>query len=592
MFCSRCGKKVLEYMLFCPFCGTEIVIPDQDEAVPAPAPQDETPQEIADDAISPVETADASSGEASEDRPALDGPAEVPYIEQDPGKPRHARRTKPAVCADDEVTDDPSGAAPEGPGEEPIPSANGNVRQARRDGPAPVRAAQMRAVELRKRVPEEEALFVDASERGPEAALSFEAPDDRGSESARPVKTRREQEPVSFSADHGEEIDREDEDAFDRADGHEEEAVPEEADEPDDVPAPEIDREMDDDTEPLTDRDTEDDLEMEDGPAPVRVKGNPAARKRAKPMRPGPARAPQSGWFEDEPKRPQRPAERRPRPQEDGDRASGRRPYAGPKRPEQQGRRPDARRAQAAKAPQPGRRGTDTLVPEKPLKPKDIFMDDIVGDEDYDAYDAFDDSYEAAIRARGDRGRRYEDDLDDDFDDLDDLDDLDEDDLDDDESLGGSFLMRHVRSIVGIILFVALVLVLVLYFLSDSGQTSLAHINATLPLRAEIYARLGKESYEAKDYQQAGVYFSRALAREPNSYDWASSAAMSYVSGGETEKAAEMLKKTIELNPQRSEPYYLLINLYPDVSSRPWEITQLIRKGYQATGDERLNVAG
>lgn len=30
MFCSRCGKKVLDSMLFCPFCGAEIIIPDQD----------------------------------------------------------------------------------------------------------------------------------------------------------------------------------------------------------------------------------------------------------------------------------------------------------------------------------------------------------------------------------------------------------------------------------------------------------------------------------------------------------------------------------------------------------------------------------
>ena len=29
MFCSQCGKKVLESMLFCPFCGAPIVIPDQ-----------------------------------------------------------------------------------------------------------------------------------------------------------------------------------------------------------------------------------------------------------------------------------------------------------------------------------------------------------------------------------------------------------------------------------------------------------------------------------------------------------------------------------------------------------------------------------
>ena len=30
MYCSRCGKKIMENMLFCPFCGTEIVIPDQE----------------------------------------------------------------------------------------------------------------------------------------------------------------------------------------------------------------------------------------------------------------------------------------------------------------------------------------------------------------------------------------------------------------------------------------------------------------------------------------------------------------------------------------------------------------------------------
>ena len=35
MFCGQCGKKVMENMLFCPFCGEPIVIPDQD--VPAAA---------------------------------------------------------------------------------------------------------------------------------------------------------------------------------------------------------------------------------------------------------------------------------------------------------------------------------------------------------------------------------------------------------------------------------------------------------------------------------------------------------------------------------------------------------------------------
>ncbi|MER2144035.1 MAG: zinc-ribbon domain-containing protein, partial [Eubacteriales bacterium] len=32
MYCSHCGKKVGEDMLFCPFCGKPIVIPEQDDA--------------------------------------------------------------------------------------------------------------------------------------------------------------------------------------------------------------------------------------------------------------------------------------------------------------------------------------------------------------------------------------------------------------------------------------------------------------------------------------------------------------------------------------------------------------------------------
>ena len=31
MFCSQCGKRVLESMLFCPFCGAPIVIPEQSD---------------------------------------------------------------------------------------------------------------------------------------------------------------------------------------------------------------------------------------------------------------------------------------------------------------------------------------------------------------------------------------------------------------------------------------------------------------------------------------------------------------------------------------------------------------------------------
>ena len=35
MFCSQCGKKVNDTMLFCPFCGAALVLPEQDDAKPA-----------------------------------------------------------------------------------------------------------------------------------------------------------------------------------------------------------------------------------------------------------------------------------------------------------------------------------------------------------------------------------------------------------------------------------------------------------------------------------------------------------------------------------------------------------------------------
>lgn len=223
------------------------------------------------------------------------------------------------------------------------------------------------------------------------------------------------------------------------------------------------------------------------------------------------------------------------------------------------------------------RRASELYAAEGMTKAGDMFMDDVSDAAgEYDDYDEYDDSYEAAYRPRQRTRSKY---------------DEDEEDYGDEEESSG-FVMRHIRGIVGFILFLVLLLVLVLYFLSDAGQTSLAHINATLPLKSEIYARLGRESYQANDYRQAGVYYERALAREPDSYNWASSAVMAYIADNNTDKAVEMLKKCIDINPLAVEPYFYLMNLYPDASSRPWEITQLLQQGYQTTGDARLNVNG
>lgn len=206
------------------------------------------------------------------------------------------------------------------------------------------------------------------------------------------------------------------------------------------------------------------------------------------------------------------------------------------------------------------RKGASTLVPPKQMDPNDIFMDG--GGSDYDDFD----DYDAPSKDFADEKYVFED--------------ADE----------GSFFMRHIRGIVGLALFVILLLMFVIYAFSKAGQQSLARIN--LAWSTEAYTQLGYQNYQAENFEQAGLYYERALQREPNNYNFASSAAMAYVEAKNTDKAAAMLKRCAEIQPTLLEPYIYLLNLYPDAAQRPWDITQLLQQGYQNTGDSRLNVTG
>lgn len=207
------------------------------------------------------------------------------------------------------------------------------------------------------------------------------------------------------------------------------------------------------------------------------------------------------------------------------------------------------------------RKHANTLVPPKTMDPDDIFMDDRRA-----AYDE-DDPYDYDDRDDGsDGGFSYE---------------------DEDE---GSFFMRHLRGIVGLALFVILLLLIVIFAFSRAGQLSLARANVAWS--RDAYSTLGYQYFQAGDYRQAGLYYERALQRDPDSYSFASSAAMAYLEAGENEKAAAMLKRCAEIDPAKLEPYVYLLKLYPDAASRPWDITQLLQQGYQQTGDARLNVTG
>ena len=199
-------------------------------------------------------------------------------------------------------------------------------------------------------------------------------------------------------------------------------------------------------------------------------------------------------------------------------------------------------------------------MPVRDVDPDDMFMDDAHPiDQEFDPYDDEDD---------------------DDY----------EDDFDFEEPEEGGFLQRHIRGLVGLTLLAMLVVIFLIWTATGSGQRVLATMN--LAWNAGVYNDLGYEAYQDGQYERAADYFERAFARDGENYEYAHSAMVSYYEAGQTEAALAMLKKCIEMNPDSPEPYHELLYLYPDSASRPWEAQELLRLGYERTGDERLRPSG
>ena len=205
----------------------------------------------------------------------------------------------------------------------------------------------------------------------------------------------------------------------------------------------------------------------------------------------------------------------------------------------------------------PGKRGSNTYIPMKELSVDELFMDDQSHEapDDYDAMDEPD--YNRDI---------YE------FEDRED----------------GTFWQRHARGLVGMILFLVLILITGIWAFTGSGQKTLARFN--IAWDAEAYAELGYAAYHQDSDRLAARYYERALARDPDNYEYAHSAMVAYYEAGDLESATAMLKKCVEMQPDNPEPYQELLIIYPDAAARPWEVTELIRTGYQRTGNESLNI--
>lgn len=202
-------------------------------------------------------------------------------------------------------------------------------------------------------------------------------------------------------------------------------------------------------------------------------------------------------------------------------------------------------------------RSANTYIPVKDMDLDDIFMDGGDADDAYDMDDGYDDSYGGY-----------------------------EDDFDYEEPESGSFFQRHIRGIVALILMLILLVVCAAWAFSPRGQRVLAQVN--LAWSAEAYADLGYEAYQKDSDLLAARYYEKALNREPDNYEYAHSAMVAYYEADKLESAAAMLKKCVDLDPDNPEPYEELLILYPDPETRPWDVSELVRMGYQRTGADSL----
>lgn len=217
-------------------------------------------------------------------------------------------------------------------------------------------------------------------------------------------------------------------------------------------------------------------------------------------------------------------------------------------------------RPERRKAPEMNRRRENkTYIPVKEVDVDNLFMDEEDLEEDADEYDLPDD-FDAGF----------------------------EDEFEFEEPEEGSFVQRHIRGIVGLILMLVLALIILIWAMSGKGQVTLAKLN--LAWDPEVYADLGFEAYHQDSDLLAARYYEKALARDPENYDYAHSAMVAYYEADRIESAASMLKKCVEMRPDSAEPYQEMLILYPDPANRPWEIKELIRMGYQRTGDASLNI--
>ena len=139
MYCSQCGKKVKDTMLFCPFCGEPIVIPEQDEPAPSAPAADSASMEAAPE-IEPIQPLPVPEEVFPESEPEPEpepekaaeaprkpiremGEAEAELLDWDRSRRQYASNDVWANPAEAGVDFDAPAAEPETPAAEPVQEA-------------------------------------------------------------------------------------------------------------------------------------------------------------------------------------------------------------------------------------------------------------------------------------------------------------------------------------------------------------------------------------------------------------------------------------------------------------------------------------
>ena len=469
MFCSQCGKKVTENMLFCPFCGKPIVIPDQE------------PEEAGSSAAPGREAEGARVGEAAA---RAEGDGETTQILDVP------RQVEEAAARSE--------------------------RSARAEAPVRSGEGAKDGAELLRRGGEAAAHTGSGDGANPILDMSLQA-EKAAAHSGRLAREAAEASPRSEGAIR----------AGAEASGRSREEAQNGA---------EI---LDDSSER---RESPQQMETR------RAETDAASRR-------GTAKGLQIDWEKEERFRPldlddmdPEPVHEEPEnPREELSELLSHRLREEPVR--LKGRAPDLSNVHNPDRPgASSRRKASSYAPVREFNPDDMFMD---GDD----YDEDDDDEEYA----------YE------------------------EPEEGGFFIRHIRGVVGLSLFVIVLAIVAGWAFSGGGQRVLAQAN--LAWQPSVYEQLGYDAYQNGQYAVAAGYYEQALKRDGRNYSYAYSAAVASYMAGDTERAAEMGKKAVEIDATRVDGYQLLQRLYPDASARPWEIQSLIQQGYRLTGDASLNDA-